>query len=86
MTAPIHRRLVLAGGGLAVVLPQALRAAPARGPGIAVTIDDFDLSDTPLMSGEARDAAIRKALSRHRVKAAGFVAANTSTRTRPPGS
>lgn len=43
-------------------------------PGIAVTIDDFDLTDTPLMSGAQRDVAIRAALARHRVKAAGFVA------------
>ncbi|OAN58826.1 polysaccharide deacetylase family protein [Sphingomonas sp. TDK1] len=49
-------------------------SAAARTPGIAITIDDFDLSDTPLLSGEARDAAIRAALARHAVKAAGFVA------------
>ena len=46
----------------------------ASTPGIAVTIDDFDLSDTILMTGENRDEAIRNALMRHRVKAAGFVA------------
>jgi len=56
--------------GCAVPTP---RARP-RAPGIAITIDDFDLSDTPLMGGEARDTAIRAALRRHGVQAAGFVA------------
>ncbi len=50
------------------------RAARTRTPGIAITIDDFDLSDTPLMTGEARDTAIRSVLKRHRIQAAGFVA------------
>ncbi|WP_333703394.1 polysaccharide deacetylase family protein [Sphingobium yanoikuyae] len=49
-------------------------ARARRAPAIAVTIDDFDLSDTPLMSGEERDAAIRAALNRHKIKAGGFVA------------
>jgi peptidoglycan-N-acetylglucosamine deacetylase len=74
MSARIPRRRVLASGALIAALPQILKAAPARGPGLAVTIDDFDLSDTPLMSGEMRDAAIRMALRGHGVKAAGFVA------------
>lgn len=52
----------------------------ASTPGIAVTIDDFDLSDTVLMTGENRDEAIRNALKRHRVKAAGFVAGKYSMR------
>ncbi len=53
------------------------RAAANRGgfsPGLAITIDDFDLTNTPLLSGEERDAAIRATLKRHRIKAAGFVA------------
>lgn len=68
------RRALLAG--LATLGLAAAPAAPRskRAPGIAVTIDDFDLSDTPLLSGEARDTAIRTALRRHRVTAAGFVA------------
>ena len=45
-----------------------------RAPAIAVTIDDFDLSDTALMGGEERDSEIRAALMRHRIKAGGFVA------------
>ena len=54
--------------------PRAFAAAAPAGPGLAITIDDFNLADTPLLTGEARDAAIRQALSRHGVKAAGFVA------------
>lgn len=71
------RRSVLAGlamSGLAAGWASGAQGRTARSPGIAVTIDDFDLTDTPLMSGEERDAAIRAALARHRVKAAGFVA------------
>ncbi len=70
------RRTLLAGllaGGLAGRSAMAAAGAP-RPPGIAVTIDDFDLSDTALLSGPARDSAIRAALAQHRVKAAGFVA------------
>ena len=43
-------------------------------PGVAITVDDFDLTGTALLSAEDRDTAIRTALQRHRVKAAGFVA------------
>jgi peptidoglycan/xylan/chitin deacetylase (PgdA/CDA1 family) len=74
MSLRFHRRQLLATGVMAALLPQTLNAAPERGPGLAVTVDDFDLSDTPLMSGEVRDLAIRTALRRHGVKAAGFVA------------
>jgi peptidoglycan/xylan/chitin deacetylase (PgdA/CDA1 family) len=84
MSPRIHRRQVLASGALIAVLPQTLKAAPARGPGLAITIDDFDLSDTALMSGEARDLAIRKALGRHGVKAAGFVAGKFVDADRSP--
>ena len=63
-----RRSLLAAGAGLCVGA-----AAPAA-PGLAVTVDDFNLADTPILTGEARDAAIRQALARHGVKAAGFVA------------
>ena len=53
-------------------------------PGIAVTIDDFDLSDTVLMTGEDRDAAIRSTLTRYRLKAAGFVAGKYVNTTLSP--
>ncbi|MFD1952458.1 polysaccharide deacetylase family protein [Sphingomonas arantia] len=71
------RRTLLAGlaaSGLVAGCARPDRGRAAATPGIAVTIDDFDLSDTPLLSGSERDAAILAALRRHRVKAAGFVA------------
>ena len=61
---------------IAAGLASALSAAaPAIGaaPGLAVTIDDFDLTDTPLMTAWERDRAIRRALRRHGIRAAGFV-------------
>lgn len=73
----IDRRTVLAGLGASTLCaggsPLIAKRLSAT-PGIAITIDDFDLSDTPLMTGEERDGAIRAALQRHQVKAAGFVA------------
>ena len=41
---------------------------------LSVTVDDFDLLDTPLLTGIERDRRIRATLFRHRIKAAGFVA------------
>lgn len=77
MTFDPDRRSVLAGlaafGLTAGCAPQKLGLG-ASTPGIAITIDDFDLSDTVLLSGEDRDTAIRAALRRHRVNAGGFVA------------
>jgi len=52
----------------------AVRASPSRRPALAVTVDDFGLADTPLLTGAERDARIRSILARHRIKAAGFVA------------
>lgn len=43
-------------------------------PALAVTIDDFNLGHDGMMSGTARDAAIRKVLTGHGIQAAGFVA------------
>ena len=42
-------------------------------PALAVTLDDFDISDTPLLSGAARHEAILTALRRHNIQAAGLV-------------
>jgi len=41
---------------------------------VAITIDDFDLSDSQMLTGLERDGRIRAALSGHRIRAAGFVA------------
>lgn len=43
-------------------------------PRIAITIDDFDIQDTPLLSGEARSRAILASLDRFGVRSAGFPA------------
>ena len=59
-------------------------ASTVRAPGIAITIDDFDLADTPLMSGWERDVAIRRSLGHFKVKAAGFVAGKYVDAERSP--
>jgi peptidoglycan/xylan/chitin deacetylase (PgdA/CDA1 family) len=61
-------------GLLGLGAASAIRARPSSSSGVAITIDDFDLSDTPLLTGIDRDERIRKVLSRHGLKAAGFVA------------
>jgi peptidoglycan/xylan/chitin deacetylase (PgdA/CDA1 family) len=71
------RRSLLAGLttlGLTVAHTSQASGRGARAPGISVTIDDFDLSDTALMNGQERDVAIRAALLHHGIKAGGFVA------------
>ncbi len=70
-------RRVLLGGALGFVLPASFGSAfgkPKSKPKIAITIDDFALPSTGMMPVLERDAAIRRTLKRHRVKAAGFVA------------
>lgn len=42
---------------------------------VAVTLDDFNVFDTPALSGEARNEAILDALGRHKLRAVMFVAA-----------
>ncbi|WP_084579223.1 polysaccharide deacetylase family protein [Sphingomonas azotifigens] len=77
MALDSDRRTLIAGlfvAGLAAGGAGGHGGRRARTPGIAITIDDFDLTDTPVLRGEDRDTAIRAALQRHQVKAAGFVA------------
>ena len=77
MTPTFDRRTLLASiGAAAVVAANGPASADRRRalPGLAITVDDFDLATTPLLSGEDRDAAICATLKRHRIKAAGFVA------------
>lgn len=76
MTFHPHRRSILSGltaVGLAAGCAPKKIIFGRNAPGIAITIDDFDLSDTVLMSGTDRDAEIRAALARYRLKASGFV-------------
>jgi peptidoglycan-N-acetylglucosamine deacetylase len=77
MSLDLDRRQFLAAVGASTGLVAGRCVAATRSiaaPGLAITIDDFDLSDTPLLTGEARDAVIRATLKRQRVRAAGFVA------------
>ena len=52
---------------------SALAASAARRPEVAVTLDDFALFDTPLLTAEARNRAILDALAKEKIKAAMFV-------------
>ena len=70
----MYQRRTVLGGLIAIGAAAPIRAVPATRPGVAVTIDDFDLSDTALLTGLERDTRIRSILSSHRIKAAGFVA------------
>lgn len=75
----LHRRDFLKHFGAAALTAFSAGCA-TRGSGdrnaprIAITIDDFDIQDTPLLSGEARSQAILAALDRFGVQAAGFPA------------
>lgn len=76
-----RRRSVLAGfamGGGALIGGRSHAAsAPSSAypaPALAITIDDFNMADGPLLSGDQRHRAILAALARHGVKAAGFPA------------
>ncbi len=51
-----------------------LAGVRAEAPGVAITVDDFNLADDVRTSGEARDARIRGALADYGITAAGFVA------------
>ena len=83
MTSSLSRRTMI--GTLGTLAAAPLRSeAGDRAPAIAITIDDFNLADTPLMSGLERDTAIRSALRRHGVKAAGFVAGKYVDADRSP--
>jgi peptidoglycan-N-acetylglucosamine deacetylase len=50
-------------------------ASAAKRPRVAVTMDDFQLSDAPLLTAEARNEAILGALGRYKLRAALFVTA-----------
>jgi len=65
----------MGAGAAALGLSHAAPAAAAKRPRVAITIDDFNLFDTPTLSAAARNDAILGALGRHKLQAAVFVAA-----------
>lgn len=71
---PMFERRTVLTGMLGLGAASAVHAAPNRSSGLAITIDDFDLKDSHLLTGAERDARIRATLARHGIKAAGFVA------------
>lgn len=52
---------------------SALASSVAKRPEVAITMDDFALFDTPVLSAEARNRAILDALAEQKIKAAMFV-------------
>ena len=70
----MYQRRTVLGAIIGLGAAFTVRAASSRRPALAITIDDFDLADTPLLNGAERDSRIRATLARHRIKAAGFVA------------
>lgn len=75
--ASLDRRSLLGWlGGTALAGLTGGCATPQRraAPALAVTIDDFNVEDWPLLGAAARHDAILAALDRHRVRAAGFPA------------
>ena len=74
----MHRRQLLSGllfatGGLASGCGHLSARADAR-PRFAITIDDFNMGDGPLMTGPRKHEAILDALKAANLQAAGFVA------------
>ena len=84
MISGLTRRGLVSVTGASVIAAAGRAPAAPRTPGIAITIDDFNLADTPLLSGVERDVAIRHALYHHRVMAAGFVAGKYVDAERSP--
>lgn len=72
----ISRRKFIRGlAGSVAVAPQFSRVISAdNSPQIAITLDDFNLFDTPVLSAEQCNAAILEALRAQNIKAAMFVA------------
>jgi peptidoglycan-N-acetylglucosamine deacetylase len=72
----INRRSLI-GGAAALGLFTRANSISARSRAraqLAITIDDFALPSTGMMSVLERDAAIRATLDKHSIKAAGFIA------------
>lgn len=75
----MNRRNFVKGLGACAALFAAGSSADsfvyADRPEVAVTMDDFNVFDTPTLSGEARNRAILDALGRRKLQAALFVSA-----------
>ena len=74
----MNRRLFVQNLGMCLVAFGTSRAnlfsSIAAPPQVAITMDDFNVYDTPALSGAARNQAILDALHRYNLKAAMFVA------------
>jgi hypothetical protein len=73
----MNRRQFVKGLGLSLAMLEMSRAAfssLARNPQISITMDDFNVFDTPVLSGAARNQAILDALHQFKLRAAMFVA------------
>ena len=75
----MNRRGFIGGAGAFVAALAAGRVAGAaygqNRRSVAVTLDDFNVFDTPALSGEARNEAILDALGEYKVRAVMYVAA-----------
>ena len=76
----MDRRGFIGGAGACLAALAAGRTALAAGGegrrrSVAVTLDDFNVFDTPALSGEARNEAILEALGKYKLRAVMFVAA-----------
>jgi len=70
MPVALTRRAVLGGIGATSLSGCAHGlGVNAERPALAVTIDDFDIVDGPLLSAEQRHRAVLRALDRHHVLA-----------------
>src|SRR5918999_4289 len=74
----MNRREFVKGLGLSVAMlgiSGTAFSSLARNPQISITMDDFNVFDTPTLSGVARNQAILDALRQFKLRAAMFVAA-----------
>lgn len=74
ITTKLSRRMVLTGLGASTLAGCVHSSARRTRPRLAVTIDDFDPAESPLLPGTERDARVLAALDRHSIHACGFPA------------
>jgi peptidoglycan-N-acetylglucosamine deacetylase len=74
-----RRALLAAAIGAPLLLSSLGRAqnqiagAARKRPAVAITLDDFTLKDSAILSANERDIRLRKILADHGIKAAGFI-------------